>query len=160
MYMARLLDCYYLALQYSMLGIPSVTSGLYLSFCVASRLRVCVACQNKLGKRMKLSANSRLASDACVAAMVAVAILIGQTTAASAQGCGSAPVVKADHAICLARQFTNRDKAPWELEFHAKEAKSHWTVSYKPINHQVRGGAGDLKVDKKSGQVTFIKGYR
>jgi len=69
-------------------------------------------------------------------------------------------VASATQAICFARQFTDREKAFSELEFEAKERKADWMVHYRPKSLQVRGGAGDLKVDKKSAAVTFIKGYR
>lgn len=74
--------------------------------------------------------------------------------------CGPPPVIDTDHAICLARHFAGRPTPPpWELEFEVKDAESHWLVFYGPkAGSGVRGGGGDLKIDKKSGEVIFFEG--
>lgn len=80
----------------------------------------------------------------------------------SARDCAAPPVTAPDHAICLARQFAEQPKPPpRELEFKAKDGASHWLVFYGPKpDSGVRGGGGELRIDKKSGQVTFLRGYR
>ena len=82
-------------------------------------------------------------------------------SAVAAQDCGTLPVVTATQAICLAEQSGYAERNPRiELQWEASDAKSHWLVLYRPKSFEVRGGGGDLKVDKKSGKVTFLKGYR
>lgn len=85
---------------------------------------------------------------------------LGQS--ALARECGPPPVIETDHAICLARRFAERPTPPpWELEFEVKDAESHWLVFYGPnAGSGVRGGGGDLKIDKKSGEVIFLRGHR
>jgi hypothetical protein len=76
--------------------------------------------------------------------------------------CSAPPVDSSKHAICLAHQFAERPMPPpWELEFTVREQDSHWLVYYIPkLGSGARGGGGELKIDKKSGQVTLISGYR
>ena len=99
-------------------------------------------------------------SRSLASATVVGLLLYGQQV--SALECAAPPVVNANHAVCLARQFAERPTPPpWELEFQVKERGSHWFVYYGPkLGSGVRGGGGDLKIDKKSGQVTFIRGHR
>jgi hypothetical protein len=95
-------------------------------------------------------------------ASAAATALLTLSAAASAGDCAAPPVTTADHAVCLARQFAEKPKPPpWELEFKAKEAASHWLVYYGPKpSSGVRGGAGDLQIEKKSGEVRLLRGYR
>ena len=79
--------------------------------------------------------------------------------AASAEDCGHPPVTKATNAICLAKRFV-KQPSDWELAFEAKELPNEWLVSYAPTDSNVRGGAGDLKVEKASGKITVVKLYR
>ena len=71
------------------------------------------------------------------------------------------PVTNAENAVCLARKFLDQPVPPtWDIVFKAKETKNYWLVFYRPKSGKVRGGASDLKVDKSTGQVTSIRGYR
>jgi hypothetical protein len=81
--------------------------------------------------------------------------------AALAVDCAAPPVTDAIQAICLARQFVEKPTPPtWELQYEVKETEQDWLVYYSSKSSSVRGGAGDLKVDKKSGEVVFVQGYR
>ena len=100
---------------------------------------------------------TRLATSAA-----AITAFLTVSPVASAGDCAKPPIATADHAVCLARQFAEKPKPPpWELEFKAKETASHRLVYYGPkTGSGVRGGAGDLQIDKKSGAVTLLRGYR
>ncbi len=74
--------------------------------------------------------------------------------------CSLPPVTNSDHAVCLAREYVEVFEHEWRVIYRAEESTSHWLVSYGPSETTVRGGAGDLKVDKASGTVTIIGGYR
>ncbi len=78
----------------------------------------------------------------------------------ASSNCAPPPVTTAKHAICLARQYAERSQPHWELAYSAREERTHWLVIYIPANHEVRGGGGELKVEKEFGIVTFIQGYR
>ena len=75
--------------------------------------------------------------------------------------CAAPPVLTAEHAACLGRQFIERGPPPpWELKYEAWDAGSHWVVYYGPNQHGVRGGGGELSIGMKSGKVRFIRGSR
>lgn len=76
--------------------------------------------------------------------------------------CAAPPVATADQAVCLGRQVAEKLVPPsLELEFKAKEAASHWLVSFGPKpGADVFGGAGDLRIEKKSGEVRLMRGYK
>jgi hypothetical protein len=76
--------------------------------------------------------------------------------------CAAPPVTKPDHAICLARQYAQKRTPPsWELEYRVKDEGSSWLVHYVPKPNVGRPDAAvDLRIDKSSGQVTFVRGYR
>ena len=73
-------------------------------------------------------------------------------------GCGPLPVASEESAICIARQFVNSPApAQWEVTFRAEEVQSQWKVSFSPTSSTVRGGSGELVVDKLSGKVTVVR---
>ena len=78
---------------------------------------------------------------------------------ASAEDCGRPPVTTATHAICLAEHYTKRAHAR-ELTFEAKEQPTEWLVSYSPKDQDCCGDAGDLKIEKASGKITWVKAQR
>lgn len=90
--------------------------------------------------------------------LLALAICISASTA-SAEGCPPPPVKDESHAICLAQQYAKHSN-PWELTFEAQEQPKEWLVSYAPKSSGIRGGAGDLKIEKESGKVIVVKLYR
>jgi hypothetical protein len=46
------------------------------------------------------------------------------------------------------------------MAYQAVEKKDHWVVTYNPSNTNIRGGGGELRVEKATGKVTFVVGYR
>ena len=91
---------------------------------------------------------------------IVTSLLCGQQV--SARECPAPPVAKADHALCLARQYAEKRTPPsWELEYRLKDEGSYWFVHYVPKASIGRPDAAvDLRIDKSSGQVTFVRGYR
>lgn len=78
-----------------------------------------------------------------------------------ASECAAPPVLKAEHAACLGRQFMERGPPPpWELKYEALDAGASWVVYYAAKQRGMRGGGGELSVHKKSGAVTFVRGFR
>jgi hypothetical protein len=90
---------------------------------------------------------------------LAAAALALAGSACAADQCAPAPVKDAEHAICIASQYAKQSN-PWELRFETKEQPKDWLVSYYPKESSVRGGAGDLKIEKASGKVTVVQLYR
>jgi hypothetical protein len=97
-----------------------------------------------------------------VAGSIVVVLSLFLPTVGSAADCGALPVMTADQAICRARVFAEKPKPPpRELEFKALETPLHWVVYYGPKSTSgVRGGAADLMIEKKTGAVTLLRGYR
>lgn len=96
---------------------------------------------------------------------VHVSLLIATTLALPlpmrAAECAAPPVLTAEHAACLGRQFIERGPPPpWELEYQARDTGSRWVVYYGSSQRGVRGGGGELRVQKKSGVVSFVRGFR
>lgn len=84
-----------------------------------------------------------------------------QSTSASASVCAELPVSTEAHAICLAKAFSEQPSPPpWELAFTATEREQDWLVHFSPRSSNVRGGAADLSVEKATGKVVFIQGYK
>ena len=80
---------------------------------------------------------------------------------ANATDCPAPPVSTAASAICLAKlHVVKGEQFAWTLEYRAEELSDHWVVIYGPTDSNVRGGGGKLRVDKATGQVTFVEGYR
>lgn len=77
-----------------------------------------------------------------------------------AADCRPPPVADAEQASCLARKYMERSKDPWELACRATPTQTHWLVICVPRNHKVRGGGGEFTVDRATGVVEFIRGYR
>jgi len=46
------------------------------------------------------------------------------------------------------------------LKYQTSERKDHWMVMYSPKDSSVRGGGGELRVEKDTGKVSFVVGYR
>ena len=90
---------------------------------------------------------------------VLVLALGAAAATASAEDCGRPPVTTATHAICLAEQYAKRAHSR-ELTFEAKEQPTEWLVSYAPKDQDCCGDAGDLKIEKASGKITWAKAYR
>ena len=92
-----------------------------------------------------------------------MAALFSGTLVAHGEECQPPPVTTASHAICLAKRFVAARYAEnpprWELGYEAKEMDSYWFVHYHPTT-RVLGGAGDLEIEKSSGTVKFIRGYK
>lgn len=77
-----------------------------------------------------------------------------------AKECLPPPVSSEAQAACLAENFVEKRKYSWETGYRVKDANNYWLVSYYPISSHIRGGAGDLKVEKTSGKVILVRGYR
>jgi len=86
--------------------------------------------------------------------------LISGTSVAHSEECPSLPVTTASHAICLAKRFVENKKPQWAVSYETKETTDHWLVYYHPASSNVRGGAGDLKIEKSPGTVKLIRGYK
>lgn len=80
--------------------------------------------------------------------------------AAHAEECPLPPVNSAPHAVCLAKRFAENPKPEWTVGYEAKETKGHWLVYYRPTSRGVRGGGGDIQIEKVSGVVKLLRGYR
>jgi hypothetical protein len=96
---------------------------------------------------------------------VHVSLVIATTLASPlpvwAAECAAPPVLTAEQAACLGRQFIERSPPPpWELKYEVRDAGSRWVVYYGPSQRGVRGGGGELSVNKKSGVVIFVQGSR
>jgi hypothetical protein len=74
--------------------------------------------------------------------------------------CPPPPVITESHAICLARNFVENPKPSLALSYEVSEREGHWLVYYRPTASNVRGGAGDLQIEKISGNVKFVKGHQ
>ena len=93
-------------------------------------------------------------------AIAALGLSVPLVTLAEAK-CGPLPVASKEIAICLARQFVNAPTSPeWEVTFSAEEVELQWRVWFGPKSSDVRGGSGELVVDKQSGKVTVVHLYR
>ena len=46
------------------------------------------------------------------------------------------------------------------MKYQAIEQKDHWVVTYNPSDTNIRGGGGELRVEKATAKVTFVVGYR
>lgn len=80
---------------------------------------------------------------------------------ARAAECGALPVKAAEQATCLARGFLVANQAPqWDVAFEPLDRGKRWHVRYAAKSPNVRGGSGELSVEKDSGKVTLVWGYR
>lgn len=58
-------------------------------------------------------------------------------------------------------RFVERAQAPqWEVVYESKDNGTKWQVGYAPKLSNVRGGAGVLTVDKETGRITLIRGFK
>jgi len=48
----------------------------------------------------------------------------------------------------------------YALKYQAEEQDEYWFVVYGPKESNVRGGGGKLRIDKATGRVVFVQGYR
>ena len=46
------------------------------------------------------------------------------------------------------------------MNYQAMEKQDHWVVTYNPSDTNIMGGGGELRVEKATGKVTFVVGYR
>jgi hypothetical protein len=92
---------------------------------------------------------------------VAVTTALLQVVALATEECRPPPVASSEQALCFAGKFIKQQPpVPWEVKFNVKESDLQWLVSYHPVSSEVRGGAGDLRIDKASGRVTVVQVYR
>jgi hypothetical protein len=89
--------------------------------------------------------------------MTATALL---PSASIAQECAPPPVVTSEHAICIGRRYFAKAPSPGKLGCEAKEHDKLWLVRCMPESSNVRGGGGELEVDRTSGKVKLVLGYR
>lgn len=97
------------------------------------------------------------------AANVAIAITFTASwnAFASAVACPAPPVVTSEAAICLAQLHTSAAaSSTYTMKYRAEEHTDFWSVEYWPEAANVRGGGGKLSIDKASGRVVFVEGYR
>jgi len=88
-----------------------------------------------------------------------VALLVSMS--ASAAECAGPPVVNARGAICLARHFVERSGTQQRgSSYSARQTATEWLVSYRPTDNNVKGGGGELRVDKATGEVSVVQLYR
>ena len=81
--------------------------------------------------------------------------------AVAAGDCPAPPVWTVADATCLAEAYVlRRSDSPWQMKYEALDLKDHWLVTYSPKDSNVRGGGGKLRVEKLSGRVVFVEGYR
>jgi hypothetical protein len=91
----------------------------------------------------------------------AALLLLSQSSMASSKECPPPPVASAAHATCLGLQyFESPTPSSWELGCEAREQGSAWLVRCTPRSSGVRGGGGEVEVEKLSGKVKLILGYR
>jgi cytochrome c oxidase assembly factor CtaG len=88
--------------------------------------------------------------------LIAVLLALG---APAVVACPPLPVETTEHAVCLARQFAEQRKLPWTLAYQAKEEPTSWLVTYVPEG-SVRGGSGEVRVNKVNGEVSVVQLYR
>ena len=82
-------------------------------------------------------------------------------SAAVAIDCPAPPVSTAASATCFAEAHVSKESnSAWTMNYQAEELKDHWVVVYSPKDANVRGGGGKLRVEKLTGRVTFVEGYR
>jgi hypothetical protein len=97
----------------------------------------------------------------CAKFTVTITTALLQAVALAAEECLPPPVATSEQALCLAGKFIKQQPpVPWEVKFKARESDLQWLVSYYPVSNEVRGGAGDLRIDKASGNVTVVQLYR
>jgi hypothetical protein len=88
-------------------------------------------------------------------------VLASSSALAAATDCPAPPVVTSDGAICLAELNMATDASQtYALKYQAEEHEDYWLVVYWPKDSNVRGGGGKLRIDKATGRVVFVEGYR
>jgi len=93
--------------------------------------------------------------------IIALMALASSSTFAAATACPAPPIVTSDAAVCLAELHTaTAASRTYTLKYQAEEHNDYWFVVYGPKESNVRGGGGKLRIDKATGQVTFVEMYR
>lgn len=89
-------------------------------------------------------------------------VLGAASSVASAGECSLPPIASAADAICRAQQFAQLSGPPtYALKYQASESGTYWIVYYGPKpDSGVRGGYVEVKVDKATGEVTWVRGHR
>jgi hypothetical protein len=93
-----------------------------------------------------------------ISAMIAA---LSTSAFAGSSECPAPPVSTSAAAICAAESYlTKVPDAALPMKYQAVELEDHWVVSYRPKDSNVRGGGGELTVDRASGKVSFVRWYR
>ena len=80
---------------------------------------------------------------------------------AAPNACPAPPVVSSEAAICLAKLNMAASASHVDtLKYLAEEHETYWLVEYWPKDSNVRGGGGKFKIEKATGRVDFVEGYR
>jgi hypothetical protein len=90
-------------------------------------------------------------------------VLAGLSACAMAHAvdCPAPPISTAASATCRAESYLAKGaRVAWTLKYQAEELKEYWLVTYSPTDSNVRGGGGKLRIEKATGQATFVEGYR
>ena len=94
--------------------------------------------------------------------IVLLALASSSARPKAAVACPAPPVVTSSGAICLAEVYVAAAAAaqPHPLRYQAEEHESFWFVVYTPEGSNVLGGGGKLRIEKTTGRVVFVEGYR
>ena len=93
--------------------------------------------------------------------IIVLVVLASSSAFATATACPAPPVATADGAICLAElHIAKAVSRTYVLNYQAEEHDDYWFVVYGPKESTGRGGGGKLRINKATGQVTFVEGYR
>jgi len=88
-------------------------------------------------------------------------VSIAACSVAVASDCPTPPVSTVATATCLAEAYVSKGlNSALQMDYQAEELKDYWLVTYSPRDTNVRGGGGKLRIEKLSGRVTFVEGYR
>jgi len=92
--------------------------------------------------------------------IIALMVVASSSASAATTACPAPPVATSDAAICLAKLHTPSENRTFALKYLTEEHEDYWFVEYWPKDSSVRGGGGKLRIDKATGQVVFVEGYR
>jgi hypothetical protein len=92
---------------------------------------------------------------------IPLVLLASSVALAAENACPKPPVVTADAAICLAQvHIGSTASRTYTVKYQAEEHQDHWSVTFGPRESNVLGSGGKLRIEKVTGRVVFVEGYR